>query len=100
MKEQEERERNGEVTLNAVESPVKSGEEANGDDRAGKLGATTGDDAAPFSLTDVGPDEGGGAINSLQGKESQPCDTAQGALGQVKAKVEVCKDESIGEAFS
>uniref|UniRef100_A0A674NCI0 Microprocessor complex subunit DGCR8 n=1 Tax=Takifugu rubripes TaxID=31033 RepID=A0A674NCI0_TAKRU len=33
--------------------------------------------------------------DDLRGKGSQPCDTAQGALGQVKAKVEVCKDESI-----
>uniref|UniRef100_A0AAQ5Y1T4 DRBM domain-containing protein n=1 Tax=Amphiprion ocellaris TaxID=80972 RepID=A0AAQ5Y1T4_AMPOC len=56
MKEQEERELNGEV----------SGQQGEG-------------------TTD----------NNVQSKESLPCDTAQGALGQVKAKVEVCKDESI-----
>uniref|UniRef100_A0A7N6FLH2 Microprocessor complex subunit DGCR8 n=1 Tax=Anabas testudineus TaxID=64144 RepID=A0A7N6FLH2_ANATE len=67
MKEQEERELNGEVTPNAEGSPVKPAEETTGEERAG----------------------------NLQAKESQPCDTAQGALGQVKAKVEVCKDESI-----
>uniref|UniRef100_A0A665X2B3 Microprocessor complex subunit DGCR8 n=1 Tax=Echeneis naucrates TaxID=173247 RepID=A0A665X2B3_ECHNA len=70
MKEQEERELNGEVTPNADESPLKPTQETNGE-------------------------ESGTAGSSVQGKECQPCDTAQGALGQVKAKVEVCKDESI-----
>uniref|UniRef100_A0AAQ5Y7L2 Microprocessor complex subunit DGCR8 n=1 Tax=Amphiprion ocellaris TaxID=80972 RepID=A0AAQ5Y7L2_AMPOC len=67
MKEQEERELNGEVSPNVGGSPSKSGEEANGEETAGRSDS----------------------------KESLPCDTAQGALGQVKAKVEVCKDESI-----
>uniref|UniRef100_A0A3Q3FG48 Microprocessor complex subunit DGCR8 n=1 Tax=Kryptolebias marmoratus TaxID=37003 RepID=A0A3Q3FG48_KRYMA len=67
MKEQEERELNGEVASNTEESPAKPGEEAAGEERAA----------------------------SRQNKEPQPFDTAQGALGQVKAKVEVCKDESI-----
>lgn len=92
MKEQEERELNGEVTLNAAELPVKSGEETNGDEGSSKSSAETRD-----VLTDGGPEGEGPANNSLQGKEPQPCDTAQGALGQVKAKVEVCKDESIGK---
>ncbi len=102
MKEQEERELNGEVTLNAEESPVKPGQEANGEERAGRSDATAEeqDDVPPSSLTDGGLDREVTNENSAQAKESQPCDTAQGALGQVKAKVEVCKDESIGKGFS
>lgn len=100
MKEQEERELNGEVTLNAEEFPVKPSAEANGDEGGEKSGATTGDEVPPSSLTDGVPDGEGSTRNSVQGKESQPCETAQGALGQVKAKVEVCKDESIGKGFS
>uniref|UniRef100_A0A668A9M0 Microprocessor complex subunit DGCR8 n=1 Tax=Myripristis murdjan TaxID=586833 RepID=A0A668A9M0_9TELE len=74
MKEQEERELNGEVTPNAEVSPVKLGEEANGIERA---------------------DEPDSTAQEQEERPSQACDTAQGALGQVKAKVEVCKDESI-----
>lgn len=97
MKEQEERELNGEVTLNAAELPVKSGEETNGDEGASKSSAKTRDDTSPSVLTDGGAEGEGPTNNNLQGKEPQSCDTAQGALGQVKAKVEVCKDESIGK---
>ena len=102
MKEQEERELNGDVTHNAEESPVKPTEEANGDERAGKSDATAEEheDVPPSILTDGGPDGEDTTDISLQGKESQPCDTAQGALGQVKAKAEVCKDESIGKGLS
>lgn len=95
MKDQEEREQNGEVALNAEEVPVKSGEQANGDMGASKFDAATGEGISPSGLTD-GPDGESTANSSLPGKEPQPCDSAQGALGQVKAKVEVCKDESIG----
>lgn len=100
MKDQEERELNGEVTLNAEES-LKPSVEANGEDGVSNSEATAEEqDGIPTSsLTDSGPDKEGTTINSLQGKEPQPCDTAQGALGQVKAKVEVCKDESIGKGF-
>uniref|UniRef100_A0A668UDV7 Microprocessor complex subunit DGCR8 n=1 Tax=Oreochromis aureus TaxID=47969 RepID=A0A668UDV7_OREAU len=80
MKEQEERELNGEVVPDAEESVVKPAEEANGGEQAGTSDATDGE---------------GTTDNSIQNKESLPCDSAQGALGQVKAKVEVCKDESI-----
>lgn len=102
MKETEERELNGEVALNAHESPVKPSEEVNGEEGAGKLGATAEeqDQVPPPSLTDGGPDEKGTANNSLPGTEPHSFDTAQGALGQVKAKVEVCKDESIGKSVS
>ncbi|XP_045890370.1 microprocessor complex subunit DGCR8 isoform X1 [Micropterus dolomieu] len=97
MKEHEERELNGEVTVNAGESPVKPSQVANGEERAGKSDATAEEqgDAPPPSLTGICPGGEGTVDKNLQGKESQPCDTAQGALGQVKAKVEVCKDESI-----
>ncbi|XP_026177015.1 microprocessor complex subunit DGCR8 [Mastacembelus armatus] len=92
MKEQEERELNGEVTPNTEGSPTKSGEEANSEERAGKSDAAAGEHD---DVTHGGPDGEGTTDNSQQVKESQLCDTAQGALGQVKAKVEVCKDESI-----
>lgn len=97
MKDQEERELNGEVTLNAEEVPVKPCEEANSKEEAEKSDemAEEPDSVPPSSVTDGSPDEEASTATSLPGKESQPCDTAQGALGQVKAKVEVCKDESI-----
>lgn len=98
MKDQEEKELNGEVALNAEEGPVKSDEQANGDMEASRLGASTGEGVSPSGPTNDGPNGESAANNSLQGKEStQSFDTAQGALGQVKAKVEVCKDESIGK---
>lgn len=97
MKDHEERELNGEVALNTEEVQDKSDEQTNGDVEASRLGATTGEGVSPSGPTDDGPNGESAANNSPQGKESQPCDTAQGALGQVKAKVEVCKDESIGK---
>lgn len=99
MKEREERELNGEVIPNAEESPVK---EANGEERAGKsdTAAEEQDDATASSLADGGADGEGTTNHSQQGEEPQACDTAHGALGQVKAKVEVCKDESIGKSLS
>uniref|UniRef100_A0A3P8QJD9 Microprocessor complex subunit DGCR8 n=1 Tax=Astatotilapia calliptera TaxID=8154 RepID=A0A3P8QJD9_ASTCA len=83
MKEQEERELNG--------------EEANGGEQVGTSDATAEDQDVmpPSSLPGEGRDGEGTTDNSIQNKESLPCDSAQGALGQVKAKVEVCKDESI-----
>lgn len=101
MKEQEERELNGEGTANTEGSPGKPGEDTSSEEKAGKSDALAEDhDSLPPSiLTEGSPDGEGTADNSLQGRESQPCDTAQGALGQVKAKVEVCKDESVGKGF-
>uniref|UniRef100_A0A3Q0SRG4 Microprocessor complex subunit DGCR8 n=1 Tax=Amphilophus citrinellus TaxID=61819 RepID=A0A3Q0SRG4_AMPCI len=97
MKEQEERELNGEVMPNAEESAVKPAEEANGGEQAGKSDGTAGEqEAIPSSSLPCGGQDGEGTTDiSIQSKESLPCDSAQGALGQVKAKVEVCKDESI-----
>lgn len=104
MKDQEERELNGEMTPNAQGSPdntVKPAEETSGEERASKSDASAEEHGdAPHSVVTEGNNAEGTADNSLQGKESLPCDTAQGALGQVKAKVEVCKDESIGKNYS
>lgn len=105
MKEQEEKELSGEAALPAEGAAVKPSEETNGEGgeeeaAAGSLGATAADDVPTCDLPGPDGSDGGNNINSgLQGKENQPCETAQGALGQVKAKVEVCKDESIGECL-
>ncbi|XP_078106165.1 microprocessor complex subunit DGCR8 [Sander vitreus] len=95
MKDLEEKELNGEATPNDVESPVKPADEVNGEQSAGKSDATAEeqDGVPPSSMTDGNPDVEATTNNSLQVKAL--CDIAHGALGQVKAKVEVCKDESI-----
>lgn len=100
MKDLEEKELNGEATPNDVESPVKPADEVNGEQSAGKSDATAEeqDGVPPSSMTDGDPDVEATTNNSLQVKAL--CDIAHGALGQVKAKVEVCKDESIGKGFS
>lgn len=84
MKDQEEREMNGEVSSNVEEPPVKSSDAA---EEQVEHPSSTVDESAPD----------GECVeeNSAPNKEAQAYDTAQGALGQVKAKVEVCKDESI-----
>ncbi|KAM9392201.1 microprocessor complex subunit DGCR8 isoform 2-T2 [Pholidichthys leucotaenia] len=82
MKQQEVRELNGETVPQAEVSP----------DSGGEQGRKT-DTTAEEQDASAGQDEEG--TTDEQSKESQPCDSAQGALGQVKAKVEVCKDESI-----
>lgn len=93
MKEHEERQLNGETTPNAEESPVKRNEEVNNEEMAKSHCSTDEADNVPSS-SQPDPYDGESEANP-QSKESQSCDTAQGALGQVKAKVEVCKDESI-----
>ncbi|XP_056139128.1 microprocessor complex subunit DGCR8 [Lampris incognitus] len=97
MKEQEERELNGEVTPNVEVSPVKLSEETDNLERTEEPDSTAQEqeDGMATSLAEGGPETEATSEPRLQGKETQPCDTAQGALGQVKAKVEVCKDESI-----
>uniref|UniRef100_A0A8C6TSM9 DGCR8 microprocessor complex subunit n=1 Tax=Neogobius melanostomus TaxID=47308 RepID=A0A8C6TSM9_9GOBI len=94
MKAHEERQLNGEVTPNAEESLVKSSGEVNNEEGVKSHCSTDEADNVPSSSQ---PDsfEGEADANPQAAKESQPCETAQGALGQVKAKVEVCKDESI-----
>ncbi|XP_062873670.1 microprocessor complex subunit DGCR8 [Trichomycterus rosablanca] len=84
MKEQEEREQNGEVTPNAEVSPAKAAEEGEPQETAEEPDSTAREDSGPDA-----------ADPQAEGKESQAGKTAQGALGQVKAKVEVCKDESV-----
>uniref|UniRef100_A0A1A8RXF1 Microprocessor complex subunit DGCR8 n=1 Tax=Nothobranchius rachovii TaxID=451742 RepID=A0A1A8RXF1_9TELE len=93
MREHEERELNGEVASNAEESPVKSGEEVDAEETAGT--SVEEQDVLPSSSITGSCQDEEPAADNLQSKESQSCDVAQGALGQVKAKVEVCKDESI-----
>ncbi|XP_062240619.1 microprocessor complex subunit DGCR8 isoform X1 [Platichthys flesus] len=97
MKDHEEKELNGEMTTNAVESPVKPMQEANGEEGADMLDATAEEqlDVPPSILSDVAPNGEGTTDNNLQVKVIRPFDIAHGALGQVRAKVEVCKDESV-----
>ncbi|XP_051552237.1 microprocessor complex subunit DGCR8-like [Myxocyprinus asiaticus] len=99
MKEHEEREQNGEVTPNAEVSPVKSGEEGVSLERVDEPDSTATEEATGQTASEE-PDldlmePGGFPEGRAVGKEGQSSDIAQGALGQVKAKVEVCKDESI-----
>ncbi|KAM6930588.1 microprocessor complex subunit DGCR8 [Xenentodon cancila] len=94
MKEQEEKELNGEITSNAEASPAKPGEAGN-DEKTADKSADEQDGVPTSSVTDCGQDGEQSTDNGVQNKEPHSCDTAQGALGQVKAKVEVCKDESI-----
>ncbi|XP_068616826.1 microprocessor complex subunit DGCR8 [Brachionichthys hirsutus] len=83
--EKEEKELNGEMTVRAEEFPADASQEAPDADGAGQSGpaAEERDEIPPSSQTGV------------KGRAPRAFDTAQGALGQVKAKVEVCKDESI-----
>uniref|UniRef100_A0A6Q2ZDX0 Microprocessor complex subunit DGCR8 n=1 Tax=Esox lucius TaxID=8010 RepID=A0A6Q2ZDX0_ESOLU len=83
MKDHEEREQNGEVTPNTEVSPVKPGDEADHVERP---------DEPDSTAQEEGTIEGCPVPHS---KVPHSCEMAQGALGQVRAKVEVCKDESI-----
>ncbi|KAM4746134.1 microprocessor complex subunit DGCR8 [Anableps anableps] len=85
MKDQEERELNGEVSSNMAASPVK----------ASDIAKTEEQDENPSSTVNESGQDGESVDGSSTQKEAQVYDTAQGALGQVKAKVEVCKDESV-----
>ncbi|KAG7266233.1 LOW QUALITY PROTEIN: hypothetical protein CRUP_014349, partial [Coryphaenoides rupestris] len=107
MKTQEEKEVNGEVTPNAEVSPAKPV----GDEAAATDDVTASDDvttAAAATEAMEEPDstaqEDGGAPEPAKDvpsvcphvKDLPVFEGPRGALGQVKAKVEVCKDESIG----
>ncbi|KAG7253856.1 LOW QUALITY PROTEIN: hypothetical protein CRUP_037391, partial [Coryphaenoides rupestris] len=101
MKTQEEKEVNGEVTPNAEVSPAKPA----GDEAAATDDVTASDDvttAAAATEAMEEPDstaqEDGGAPEPAKDVPSDlpVFEGPRGALGQVKAKVEVCKDESIG----
>ncbi|XP_075574840.1 microprocessor complex subunit DGCR8 isoform X2 [Pelecanus crispus] len=78
MKENEEREQNNDITPNGEVSPVKHL------DKSSELDCQT--EEPDSTAADSGP---------LDDKDASGGDAAQGALGQVKAKVEVCKDESV-----
>ncbi|NXK85839.1 DGCR8 protein, partial [Formicarius rufipectus] len=78
MKENEEREQNNDITPNGEVSPVKHL------DKSSELDCQT--EEPDSTAADSGP---------LDDKDPAGGDAAQGALGQVKAKVEVCKDESV-----
>ncbi|XP_061907622.1 microprocessor complex subunit DGCR8 isoform X1 [Entelurus aequoreus] len=99
MKDREEKELNGEVALPAKESLNKSSAEANGEELAGEpdntAGAQVDTPASCLADADAGLDCDVTVNHTQPAKEAQPWDIAQGALGQVRAKVEVCKDESI-----
>lgn len=90
MKEHEEREQNGATSPDGEKGtdPAEGAKEpdsvAPGEASAGALG---GSGEGSTSVGNLPPGE----------KEPQACEIAQGALGQVKAKVEVCKDESVGK---
>lgn len=109
MKDHEERQQNGEVTPNAEVSPVKPGEEADSLERPDEPDSTAQEDpttvALGLSLGDgeVELETGLASEGTIErcpvphGKMPHSFEMAQGALGQVRAKVEVCKDESIGK---
>lgn len=80
MKDNEEREQNCDLAPSGGVSPVKP------------LGRSA---ELDFPLEE--PDPMVGDSGSLDEKDPLGAEAATGALGQVKAKVEVCKDESVGE---
>ncbi|CAB1319974.1 unnamed protein product, partial [Coregonus sp. 'balchen'] len=107
MKDHEEKQQNGEVTPNAEVSPVKPGEEADSLERPDEPDSTAQEDPTTVALG-LSLGEGEAELETglvtegtmercpvPHGKMPHSCEMAQGALGQFRAKVEVCKDESI-----
>ncbi|KAL4636057.1 microprocessor complex subunit DGCR8 [Arapaima gigas] len=92
-KKMKEREQNGEVTPNQEASPEKA-EGLEPRDAADEPDSTAPEECVAGESRENNEGTSGG-IEAPTVKESQSCEVAQGALGQVKAKVEVCKDESI-----
>nr|XP_060641694.1 microprocessor complex subunit DGCR8 [Anolis sagrei ordinatus]XP_060641695.1 microprocessor complex subunit DGCR8 [Anolis sagrei ordinatus] len=78
MKENEEREQSNDITPNGEVSPVKLL-----------------DKSLEVDCQAEEPDSTAADSGNLEERETSAGDAAQGALGQVKAKVEVCKDESV-----
>ncbi|XP_077600625.1 microprocessor complex subunit DGCR8-like isoform X2 [Stigmatopora nigra] len=97
MKENEEKELNGELHLQAQKSPVHPTNVANGEEPVenSENSAEVLDSMLASNATDGGLASEDVTNHSQPIKEVKPFDIAQGALGQVRAKVEVCKDESI-----
>lgn len=82
MKENEEREQNNDITPNGEVSPIKPT-----------------DKSLESECQAEEPDSTGADSGALDEKDPSGGEAAQGALGQVKAKVEVCKDESVGKCW-
>uniref|UniRef100_U3FWM6 Microprocessor complex subunit DGCR8 n=3 Tax=Micrurus TaxID=8634 RepID=U3FWM6_MICFL len=78
MRENEEREQSNDITPNGEVSPVKLMEKS-----------------LELDCQTEEPDSTAADSGTLDEKDPSGGDPAQGALGQVKAKVEVCKDESV-----
>ncbi|XP_006875882.1 PREDICTED: microprocessor complex subunit DGCR8 isoform X2 [Chrysochloris asiatica] len=78
MKDNEEREQSSDLTVNGEVSPVKP------------LSRSTELEIPPEELDSMGANSG-----PLDEKDTLGAEATPGALGQVKAKVEVCKDESV-----
>lgn len=81
MKDSEEREQNRELAPGGEVSPAKP---------PGR--------SAELELPMEEPDSLGADSGPPDEKDTLGAEAAPGALGQVKAKVEVCKDESVGES--
>lgn len=79
MKDNEEREQNSELACGEV-SPAKPLSRS-----------------AELELPLEEPDSLGADLGPPDEKDPLAAEAAPGALGQVKAKVEVCKDESVGK---
>ncbi|XP_062399064.1 microprocessor complex subunit DGCR8 [Sardina pilchardus] len=95
MKEHEEREQNGEVIANSRSTPLKPVEEGDLLERADEPDSTAPEESTANAAED--PTQPSGEATEAQPDVKEPVvhEMAQGALGQVRAKVEVCKDESI-----
>lgn len=80
MKDNEEREQNSELAPSGEVTPVKPLSRP-----------------AELELPLEEPDSVGANLGPPDEKDPLGAEAAPGALGQVKAKVEVCKDESVGK---
>ncbi|KAG2471045.1 DGCR8 protein, partial [Polypterus senegalus] len=94
MKDQEERELNGEVTPNRETSPIKAAEGiSDSPEKADEPDSTAPEEVSAGNVDT--PEESISTDLPPEDRETQSSEATQGALGQVKAKVEVCKDESV-----
>ncbi|XP_076126879.1 microprocessor complex subunit DGCR8 [Alosa pseudoharengus] len=95
MKEHEEREQNGDVIANSRGSPLKPVEDGDLPERVDEPDSTAPEESTAKAADDPTLVSGEATEAQPDVKEPQVHEMAQGALGQVRAKVEVCKDESI-----
>ncbi|XP_028680820.1 microprocessor complex subunit DGCR8 [Erpetoichthys calabaricus] len=94
MKDQEERELNGEVTPNRETSPIKAADGISDSPEKADEPDSTAPEEVSAGNVDI-PEESISTDLPPGDRETQSSEATQGALGQVKAKVEVCKDESV-----